>query len=82
MPSKTVKFEIPFKELLNVIEQLTPEEKLFLKKKLEKGKLISWQKRFGRTLEYLGKRNRGFSEAEVEKDVKKAITEVRRIAQN
>jgi hypothetical protein len=80
MPSKTIKLEIPFKELLNVIDQLTPEEKLFLKKKLEKGKVTSWQGRFGRALEYLGKRNKRLSETEVEKDVKKAIAEVRGLA--
>jgi len=77
MASKTIRFELPFKELLNVIDQLTPEEKLFLKKKLEKGKLTSWQERFGRALKVLGKKNRRFSEVEVQRDVKKAIAEVR-----
>ena len=80
MASKTIRLEIPFKELLNVIDQLTPEEKLFLKKKLEKGKVTSWQERFGRALKYLGKRNRRFSETEVKEDVKKAIAEVRSLA--
>jgi hypothetical protein len=80
MASKTIRLEIPFKELLNVIDQLTPEEKLFLKKKLEKGKVTSWQERFGRALKYLGKRNRSFSETEVKEDVKKAIAEVRSLA--
>ena len=28
MASKTIKFEIPFKELLNVIDQLTPRGKI------------------------------------------------------
>ncbi|OGP92026.1 MAG: hypothetical protein A2157_14565 [Deltaproteobacteria bacterium RBG_16_47_11] len=77
MASKTIRFELPFKEFLNVIDQLTPEEKLFLKKKLEKGKLTSWQERFGRALKVLGKKNRRFSEVEVQRDVKKAIAEVR-----
>jgi hypothetical protein len=80
MASKTIRFELPFKELLNVIDQLTPEEKLFLKKKLEKGKLTSWQERFGRALKVLGKKNRRFSEVEVQRDVKKAIAEVRGLA--
>jgi hypothetical protein len=80
MASKTIKLEIPFKELLNVINQLTPEEKLFLKKKLEKGKVTSWQERFGRALKYLGKSNKRFSEREVKEDVKKAIAEVRGLA--
>jgi len=80
MASKTIRFELPFKELLNVIDQLTPEEKLFLKKKLEKGKLTNWQERFGMALKVLGKKNRRFSEEEVQRDVKKAIAEVRSLA--
>ena len=35
MAPKTIKLEIPFKELINVIDRLPPDEKLFLKKKLE-----------------------------------------------
>ena len=80
MAPKTIKFEIPFKELLNVIDRLPEDEKILLKKKLEKGKVMSWQERFGRALKYLGSRNRRFPEAEVKKDVKKAIAEVRGVA--
>jgi len=82
MASRAIKFELPFKELLNIIGRLTPEEKLFLKKKLEKAKVASWQERFGKGLKDLGKRNRRFSEMEVQKDVKKAIAEVRGLAQD
>jgi hypothetical protein len=82
MVSKTIKLEIPFKELLNIVDRLTPDEKLFLKKKLEKEKVVSWQERFGSALKYLNKRNRRFSEKEVEEDVKKAIAEVRGLARS
>jgi len=78
MPTKTIKLEVPFQKLLNVIDQLTPDEKLVLQKKLQKEKVSSWQERFGRALQYLGKRNVKFSEKEVSEDVKKAIAEVRR----
>ncbi|MBM4139982.1 MAG: hypothetical protein FJ242_00580 [Nitrospira sp.] len=77
MTTKTVKVEIPFQRLLNVIDQLTPDEKLVLKKRLEKEKVTTWQERFGKALQYLGKKNKGFSEKEVEEDVKRAIAEVR-----
>ena len=73
MAPKTIKFEIPFKELLNVIDRLPQDEKILLKKKLEKGKVTSWQERFGRALKYLGRRNRRFSETEVEKDKKRPL---------
>jgi hypothetical protein len=80
MVSKAIRLEIPFKELVSVIDQLTPEEKIFLKKKLERDRVPSWQERFGRALEYLGKRNRRFSETEVNEDVKKAVAKVRSLA--
>ena len=80
MAPKTIKFEIPFKELLNVIDRLPEDEKILLKKKLEKGKVTSWQGKFGRALKYLGNRNRRFPETDVKKDVKKAIAGVRGIA--
>lgn len=34
MATKTIKLEIPFQKLLNAIDQLTPDEKLILKKRL------------------------------------------------
>jgi hypothetical protein len=82
MSTKTVKVEIPFQRLLNVIDQLTPDEKLVLKKRLEKEKVTTWQERFGKALHYLGKKNKGFSEKEVEEDAKRAIAEVRSSAEN
>ena len=56
--------------------------KIGLKKKLQKEKVSTWQERFGRALQYLGKRNIKFSEKEVSEDVKKAIAEVRGIGCN
>ncbi len=82
MATKTIKLEIPFQKLLSVIDQLDPDEKLVLKKRLEKQKVITWQKRFGKALDQLGKKNIRFSEKEVAEDVKKAIAEVRISAKN
>jgi hypothetical protein len=82
MSTKTVKLEIPFQKLISIIDQLGPDEKLVLKKKLEKQKVTTWQERFGRALEQLGKKNIRFSEKEVAEDVKKAIAEVRAVAKN
>ena len=82
MTTKTVKVGIPFQRLLNVIDQLTPDEKLVLKKRLEKEKVTTWQERFGKALQYLGKTNKMFTEKEVEEDVKRAIAEVRSSAKN
>jgi hypothetical protein len=82
MAIKTIKLDIPFQKLLNVVDQLTPEERLVLKKKLEKGKAATWQERFGKALRYLGKKNVRFSEQEVSDDIKKAIAEVRGLGKN
>jgi hypothetical protein len=39
MPSKAIKLEISFQRLLDTIEQLTPDEKVLLKKKLMRDKV-------------------------------------------
>jgi hypothetical protein len=78
MSTKTVKLEIPFQKLISIIDQLGPDEKLVLKKKLEKQKVTTWQERFGRALQRLGKKNIRFSEKDAAEDVRKAIAEVRR----
>jgi hypothetical protein len=82
MATKTLKLEIPFQKLMSVIDQLDPDEKLILKKKLEKQKVTTWQERFGKALQQLGKKNIRFSEKEVAEDVKKAVAEVRAGAKN
>lgn len=82
MATKTLKLEIPFQKLISIIDQLGPDEKLILKKKLEKQKVTTWQKRFGKALQQLGKKNIRFSEKEVAEDIKKAIAEVRAGAKN
>ena len=82
MSTKTVKLEIPFQKLISIIDQLDWDEKLILKKKLEKQKVTTWQERFGKALQQLGTKNIRFSEKEVAEDVKKAIAEVRAGAKN
>ena len=82
MATKTVKLEIPFQKLISIIDQLDHDEKIVLKKKLEKQKVTTWQERFGKALQQLGKKNIRFSEKEVAEDVKKAIAEVRAGAKN
>lgn len=82
MSYKAIRLEIPFQKLLNVLDQLTPDEKLVVRKKLEKEKVATWQERFGKALQTLGKRNVKFSEEEVEADIKRAIAEVRSRAHN
>lgn len=77
MATKTVKLEIPFQKLISIIDQLDQDEKLILKKKLEKQKVTTWQERFGKALQQLGKKNVRFSEKEVAADVRKAIADVR-----
>ena len=77
MAAKTIKLEVPFQKLLAVVDQLTGDEKLVLKKKLQREKASTWQDRFGSALKYLGKRNVKFTEREVAEDVSKAIAEVR-----
>jgi len=66
-----------FQKLLAVVDQLTRDEKLVLKKRLQRDKASTWQERFGSSLSYLGKRNAKFTEREVSDDVSKAIAEVR-----
>ena len=82
MSTKTVKLEISFQKLLSIIDQLGPDEKLLLRKKLEKQKVATWRERFGIALQRLGRKNIRFSEKEVIEDVKKAIAEVRNSAKN
>ena len=82
MATKTVKLEIPFQKLISIIDQLDWDEKLILKKKLEKQKVTTWQERFGKALQQLSTKNIRFSEKEVAEDVKKAIAEVRAGAKN
>ena len=82
MATKTVKLEIPFQKLISIIDQLDRDEKLILKKKLEKQKVTTWQERFGKALQQLGSKNIRFSEKEVAEDVKKTIAEVRAGAKN
>ncbi len=82
MATKTVRLEIPFQKLVSMIDQLDQDEKLIIKKKLEKQKVTTWQERFGKALQQLGKKNIRFSEKEVADDVKRAITEVRAGAKN
>lgn len=82
MATKTIKVEIPFQRLLNAVDQLNIEEKLVLKKRLEKEKVTTWQERFGRALKSLGTKNKKFSENEVAEDIKRAIAEVRSSAKN
>jgi len=77
MATKTIKLEVPFQRLLAVVDQLTGDERLVLKKKLQREKASTWQERFGDALNYLGKRNAKFSEREVADDINKAIAEVR-----
>ena len=77
MATKTLRLEIPFQKLLSIVDQLGPDEKLLLKKKLEKQKIATWQERFGGALQQLGRKNRGLSEKKVAEDVKRAIAEVR-----
>jgi hypothetical protein len=77
MATKTIKLEIPFQKLISIIDQLDPDEKMIIRKKLEKQKVTTWQARFGRALQGLGKKNIRFSEKEVADDIKKAIKEVR-----
>lgn len=77
MATKSIKLEVPFQKLLAVVDQLTRDEKLVLKKKLQRDKTATWQERFGSALNYLGKRSAKFSEREVAEDVSKAIAEVR-----
>lgn len=82
MATKTVRLEIPFQKLITMIDQLDHDEKLIIKKKLEKQKITTWQERFGKALQQLGKKNIRFSGKEVADDVKRAIAEVRAGAKN
>ncbi len=79
MATKTGRLKIPFKELINIIDHLSPEEKIIIKKRLANEEITTWKERFGRSLKVLGRKNIGISETEVKKDVDRAIAEVRGI---
>ncbi|MBF0456821.1 MAG: hypothetical protein HQK99_02890 [Nitrospirae bacterium] len=82
MAVKNVKLEIPFQQLLMIIEQLDPDEKIMIKKKLEREKVTTWQEMFGYSLNEIAKKNDEFTEEEVLSDVNAAIVEVRTGAKN
>jgi len=79
MATKTGKLEIPFNQLIKIIDQLSPEEKIIIKKRLENEKISTWKERFNMALKALGEKNANIPETEVKADVEKAIAEVRRI---
>ena len=82
MSAKTIKLEIPFQKLISAIEKLDPDEKLILRKKLNEQKTSTWQDRFGKALQNLGRKNVCFSEKEVGEDLKRAIAEARAVAKS
>jgi hypothetical protein len=77
MAAKTLKLEIPFQKLISMVDQLDQDEKLILRKKLERQKVSTWQTRFGNTMDKLGKKNARVSQKDVMADVKKAVALVR-----
>ncbi|MBI3795296.1 MAG: hypothetical protein HY280_11320 [Nitrospinae bacterium] len=82
MSAKTLKLEIPFQKLISMVDQLDQDEKLILKKKLERQKVSTWQARFGNVLDKLAKKNTRFSEKDVAEDIKKAVARVRASGKN
>ncbi len=77
MATRTLKLDISFQKLLAVVDQLELDEKMFLRKKLDREKVPSWQERFGRALQQLGNKNKRFTTKEVLTDVERAISDVR-----
>jgi hypothetical protein len=77
MAARTLKLDISFQELLAVVDQLELDEKMFLRRKLDREKVPSWQERFGRALQRLGNKNKRFTAKEVLTDVERAISDVR-----
>lgn len=82
MIARTVAVEIPFQTLLNAIDNLTPDEKLALKKRLEKSAAATWKDRFGKSLSQTARKNKRASADEVANDVRLAIVESRAGAKN
>ena len=80
MASKTIAVEIPFQTLLSALDGLAPDEKLVLKKRLEKAGAATWQERFGQSLHQTARKNRNATD--VANDVKLAIAEIRSGAKN
>jgi len=77
MAQRAIKIEVPFRQLLTIVDQLTPIEKTVLRKRLEEGGPLSWQEKSGRVLDDLGERNKDVPLEQVEQDVDRAVKEVR-----
>ncbi|PIP39644.1 hypothetical protein COX18_09360 [Candidatus Desantisbacteria bacterium CG23_combo_of_CG06-09_8_20_14_all_40_23] len=77
MTQRAVKLKIPFTQLLKIVEQLSPNERVVLRKQLVRERQLSWQERFGKALDYLGERNKGISLEKVESDITRAVKEVK-----
>jgi len=72
MAQRAIKIEVPFRQLLTIVDQLTPMRKIVLRKRLKEGSQLSWQERFGGALDYLGERNKDIPLEQVEQDVDRA----------
>ncbi|MBN2090545.1 hypothetical protein JW964_13105 [candidate division KSB1 bacterium] len=53
--------KLPFQQLLKAIEELTEQERLVLRKKLEENTPLSWQAQFERALTRLDEKNKKIS---------------------
>ena len=77
MAQRAIRIEVPFRQLLTIVDQLTLMEKVVLRKRLEEENPLSWKERFGEALGNLGERNKDIPLEQVEQDVGRAIREVR-----
>lgn len=79
MSEISITIRLPFQQLLTAIDNLTEQERLVLRKRLEQQTPASWQARFERALNSLGEKNKDVPFEQVQSDVERAIQEVRAI---
>jgi len=73
MPKIATEVEISFDKLLEAVDQLSPKEKVLLRKRLDE----NWAERFEAILKKLRESTKEFTPEEVEANVREAIKEVR-----
>jgi len=73
MPKIATEVEISFDKLLEAVDQLSPKEKVLLRKRLDE----NWAERFEATLKKLRESTKEFTPEEVEANIREAIKEVR-----
>lgn len=69
-----MQLEVPFDQIVNLMEQLTEEQKTSIRRKLSSG---NWVRKLYEIFKDVREETKKFSEEEINRDIEEAIKEVR-----